>query len=405
MKNKYLIILLLLMVSNSSKAYELTPNIQVHGFLSQAFTKTDHNNFYGNSESGSYSPLEVGLNAYWQATDSLSFATQAVYNRITNKENPNITIDYAFGRYLFYPTEGVQFEISLGRVKNRFALYNDVRDIPFIRHGVALPSSVYPSAARDLTLATDGIEISTTFDTGIVNWSINYFMGEVLGRTPFLGEYFFKKNLGGDFNKYDKKGGSVFAEIDLEYPIVVGVSYSDIATELEAETSELNLDLEILIFSLKSLLGDFTFVAEHETVSFDLKNLYIPVFNPYLIGITGSHVSLEDLSKDIKSFYLQGDYSLSSNFSIFLRHESHVVTDDDTFIHEYINLGYISDESQLSTLAWFTGFNWFISDDFLLNIEVGIMEGSSFLNDIDNPDSSKIKKHWNVFAASVAYQF
>ena len=53
----------LVMLSGSATALELGPNLQMHGFLSQGWVWTSDNDFFGDSQDGSFDYTELGVNA------------------------------------------------------------------------------------------------------------------------------------------------------------------------------------------------------------------------------------------------------------------------------------------------------------------------------------------------------
>ncbi len=69
-----------------------------------------------------------------------------------------IRIDYGFLDYTAITSEAKEFGVRLGRIKNPFGFYNDTRDVPFTRPSILLPQSIYFDRARNLAMASDGVQ-------------------------------------------------------------------------------------------------------------------------------------------------------------------------------------------------------------------------------------------------------
>jgi len=132
--------------------------IDVHGFLSQGYLQSNHNNFLAETEEGTFEFREYGINVSSDLTDQLHVGAQVFGRDLGDYGNNEITLDWAFADYRFQDWLGIR----AGRMKAVFGLYNETRDIDLVRTGIFLPESIYNDAWRESLTAVDGIGIYGT---------------------------------------------------------------------------------------------------------------------------------------------------------------------------------------------------------------------------------------------------
>jgi hypothetical protein len=129
--------------------------LEVHGFVSQGFIKTNENNYLANSERGSFEFNEVGINFTKSLTDQLRIGVQLFTRDLGPIGNYSPQFDWFFVDYRFWDW----FGIRAGRTKLPFGLYNEISDIDAARVSILLPQSLYSITARDFLLAQTGGEL------------------------------------------------------------------------------------------------------------------------------------------------------------------------------------------------------------------------------------------------------
>lgn len=130
--------------------------VQVHGYLSQGFIYTNHNNWLTmDTADGSGAMTDMALNASSQITDKFRVGAQVFDRNLGQLGQYHPTLDWAFADYRFKPWLGIRG----GKVKTTLGLYNDTQDQDFLRVFALLPQSVYPSDLRDTTIAHVGGDI------------------------------------------------------------------------------------------------------------------------------------------------------------------------------------------------------------------------------------------------------
>ncbi|HET9305375.1 MAG TPA: hypothetical protein VFO46_05050 [Candidatus Sulfotelmatobacter sp.] len=132
----------------------LDHTVQIHGFASQGFVHTDHNNWLTmyTSHVGSGEYTDFAANASTQISDHLRVGAQ-IYDRNLGKLGRwHPSLDWAFADYRYKPWLGIR----AGKVETVLGLYNDTQDLDFVRTFALLPQSVYPTDVRDATNAHAG---------------------------------------------------------------------------------------------------------------------------------------------------------------------------------------------------------------------------------------------------------
>jgi hypothetical protein len=162
--------LLCLFAWYSSHAQEfrvLDRAVQVHGFFSQGFVKTDENNWLTmNTRQGSGAMTEMGLNISSQLTDRFRVGAQVYDRNLGHLGQWHPSFDWAVADYRFTNWFGVR----AGKVKTTLGLYNDSRDLDFLHVFAVLPQSVYSTDLRDTTIAHAGGDIYSGYPYLVFRW-------------------------------------------------------------------------------------------------------------------------------------------------------------------------------------------------------------------------------------------
>jgi hypothetical protein len=131
-------------------------SVQVHGFFSQGFVKTDHNNWLTmDTSQGSGAMTDMGLNMTSQLTDKFRVGAQVYDRNLGHLGQWHPSLDWGVADYRFRNWFGVR----AGKVKTTLGLYNDTQDLDFVRVFALLPQGVYPTDVRDATIAHSGADI------------------------------------------------------------------------------------------------------------------------------------------------------------------------------------------------------------------------------------------------------
>jgi hypothetical protein len=124
--------------------------VQIHGFGSQGFAKSDNNNYLTmNTSSGTFAFTDGGVNATMQVTNRFRIGAQVYVRDIGTLGGWHPTVDWAVADYTVNDWLGLRG----GKVKTVFGLYNDSQDMAFLHTWAILPQSLYPLDIRSSTIA------------------------------------------------------------------------------------------------------------------------------------------------------------------------------------------------------------------------------------------------------------
>jgi hypothetical protein len=130
-------------------------DLQIHGFATQGFLYSSHNNYLTMPTSrGSLQWTEGAISLNDPVTDNLRVGMQLHMYQMGQIGGPSVLIDWASGDYKLADPFGVR----AGKVKIPMGLYNDSQDVDSLFLWVLLPQSVYPVDNRDFDLALLGGE-------------------------------------------------------------------------------------------------------------------------------------------------------------------------------------------------------------------------------------------------------
>ena len=148
--------------------------VEIHGFASVGFLKSDENNYLGKSKDGSFQFNEFGLNFRAEIDDKTSAGVQLFSRDLGALGNNEILIDWGFLDH----SVNDQFGIRIGRVKLPGAMYNEYQDIDAVRGTILMPQGVYNLNFRDTTVGVDGVAIYGNLATeGAGDFDYNVFYG------------------------------------------------------------------------------------------------------------------------------------------------------------------------------------------------------------------------------------
>jgi hypothetical protein len=154
--NRRALVLVLLSLGSVQLAAQNLEDLQIHGFATQGFLYSSHNNYLTMSSSrGSLQWTEGAISLSDSLSDNLRVGMQMHMYEMGQIGGPNVVIDWASGDYTFSD----QFGVRAGKVKLPLGLYNDSQDVDSLFLWVLLPQSTYPVENRDFELALLGGEV------------------------------------------------------------------------------------------------------------------------------------------------------------------------------------------------------------------------------------------------------
>ncbi|HEY2858205.1 MAG TPA: hypothetical protein VGJ21_07295 [Terracidiphilus sp.] len=145
-------------------------NLQIHGYATQGFLYTTHNDaFYAATTNGSPAWTEAVVNMTVQPKSGLSVGVQARYQLLGTSGN-SITLDWAAADYRVNDNFGVR----VGKVKTPWGLLNETQDIDPSYMWALLPQSVYDLTTRNADLSHYGAIAYGDFGLGVRGGKLEY---------------------------------------------------------------------------------------------------------------------------------------------------------------------------------------------------------------------------------------
>ncbi len=126
--------------------------VQIGGFFSQGYIKSDGNNYPFENNDGTADFREMGVNVSSTVGAHLRIGGQLFAQRLGNYGGDQVKLDWAQADYNFRQ----EFGIRLGRIKYPKGLYGEALDLDAVRPFIFLPMSLYNPVVRDFNSAFNG---------------------------------------------------------------------------------------------------------------------------------------------------------------------------------------------------------------------------------------------------------
>ncbi len=234
-------------------------NVQIGGFVSQGYIKSDGNNYPFEDKDGTFMFREMAFNASTTVGTHLRVGGQLFAERLGNYGNDQVKLDWANLDYNFRQEIGIR----VGRIKYPKGLYGEALDLDVIRPFVFLPMAVYNPILRDFSASFDGAMLYGTLGLG-KGGSLDYkvFYGDIpMNKEQGVADFFNNANL------YSPTG---VQKLGLDH--VAGVS-------LDWSTPVSGLKVHASFSRLSDVFGDGQFYAVPALpISVKLPNLDYMVF-------------------------------------------------------------------------------------------------------------------------------
>ncbi len=128
-------------------------DFNIHGYISQGFMISNHNNFLADTKNGTFQFNELGINFATEPTDNLRIGLQLIARDLGDIGNDKVLIDWAYADYRWRDWLGMR----LGKIKMPTGIYNKTIDVDMLRTFIFLPQGNYTETFRDSLNAMKGI--------------------------------------------------------------------------------------------------------------------------------------------------------------------------------------------------------------------------------------------------------
>ncbi|MCP4105730.1 MAG: hypothetical protein GY749_09355 [Desulfobacteraceae bacterium] len=393
----------------AAQAVEL-PDIDVHGFISQGYLKTDNNNYLAETEDGTFQFNEMGINFSADPTDLLHIGVQFFARDLGMVGNDDVILDWAFADYRWQNWMGIR----VGKIKIDYGLYNETREIDMLRTSVMLPQSVYPEVWRRSFSAIKGIAFygylplgamgRLAYDGQLGVMEFREDEGFAKSIAPRMEEDFHITSIDSDYAWF----GSIRWNTMLP-GFITKMTYYDIkgmegtgdlikikeggGIKHNPENFEV-IEKDGYVFSFEYTWKNLILTAEYAKDNFQIAR--IPGGQPQPEPPPQGNQPSKETSE---GWYISGSYRLSDWFELGMGYSEYYPDIDDKDGKkkpkkpEFI--------SWLKTTTLSTRFD--INDYWILKLETSYNDGFGGINLAGNPD--KQDRYWYLFAAKMTFSF
>ena len=375
-------------------AFELPENVQVHGFLSQAYIKTSANNFFGNtSGGGSFDFREIGINGSWRALSDLQLSLQLVSRWAGETDDGDPRVDYGFLDYSIVSDADNLWGLRLGRILNPFGFYNETRDVAFTRPSILLPQSIYFDANRNLALSGDGGQIYGERRSEYGDFFFQLVGGYPRVDDPDLEPAIFMQDVPGNLEGAPTVLGRILYERD-GGALRLAVSGGNINANYEPDA--LGDPLEDGNFNFRPVLLSAQYNAERWSLTgeYAFRHTKLSDFGP----------AFPDVSFTGESYYVQGTYRFAPRFDAVLRYDVLIKNKDDRNGAQFEAVTGLPGFTQFAKDLT-VGVRWDATRSIMLRGEFHRVNGTGWLSTLENPNPNDLEQHWNLFSILASFRF
>lgn len=362
-----------------------------HGFANQGVIKTDHNNFFGDSENWSWEFNDAGVGGSWKPYSRLQFSAQGIYRRAGKSSQDGAQLDYGFVDLNILNSMDYGLGVRAGRVKNTYGFYNDTRDIASNKPSILLPQSIYLDSLRQLFHTMDGVSTYGNLQWGSTLLNLDLIYGKplidentetVILNYPRPGDIENEKMLVGRAMLEDDSGRWRF-----------GYSFVQLKSDYEASANDYSVDGEANI-NLNLVSFEYNYDKWQFTAEYQRRDLEYVGIN--YVGFQ------QDYASD--AYYGQISYQITSDWRAFARYDVYYLFDDDKDGKKFeAERGLPAHETFAKDTT--AGIRYDINKHWMVAAEYHHINGTAWLARIENPIPSQTQEKWNLFTAQISFKF
>ncbi|TQV69896.1 hypothetical protein FKG94_22345 [Exilibacterium tricleocarpae] len=370
---------------------DLPDNLRVHGFAAQGFVQSDHNNFFGDSEDGSWDFYELGINALWRPTGKLKLALQLTMREAGATDDGDLRVDYGFVDYTLFSTDAVSGGVRLGRVVNPLGFYNDTRDIAATRPSIFLPQSIYFDIHRNFALSSDGVHFYYERGADSGDYLFQFGVFEPRTQDPDFEPAIFLEEVPGNLEGATSWMGRFVYEYDFG------------RVRLGLTASEVNVDYEPGGFDPLAA-GEFHFRPLILSVQYNAERWGLTTEVARRTSQLDGFGDFADAEFTGTNYFIQGTYRPRPGWELLLRYDELIWDNDDKNGRRFEATRGLPHYSRFAK-DWTIGVRWDITRHVMLRAEWHQVDGTAWLSTLENPVPRDTRRHWDLFAFSAAVRF
>ncbi|OQX27311.1 MAG: hypothetical protein BWK80_05950 [Desulfobacteraceae bacterium IS3] len=399
---KTVVILFMILFWNNSPAFPLGLNeIEIHGFASTGYMKSDGNNFLLPSKEGSFEFNEAGINFATSLADSLRIGLQFYSYDLGEIGNNDTKLDWAFLDYHWKDSLGIR----LGKIKTPHGLYNEIQDYDMLRTSVLLPQSVYHKYFREIMISFEGAEIygkipmksagKLEYDlfAGTMNIESD---GGIAKKIISLNSMEFKDA------RFDyAAGGRIKWRTPIDGLMLAATAYQfDVTYKTEATAAPVTITIEmpesvISVFSAEYSKGNLTLAGEYYRLNMDR------TFTQDMSALGMPNPPPVENNTVIEAYYGQISYRFTDWFEAGTYYSVYYPDKNDRDGANQVALG--NPDYAGWQKDWALSARFDITDFWLVKLELHVMNGAAMCVETDNPDG--YEENWTLFAIKTTFNF
>jgi hypothetical protein len=372
-------LLLLLCISARSLCAQDLSGIEIHGFVTQGFLFSSHNNYLTmHSSSGSLQWTDGAVSISDSLTDKLRVGIQLHMNQLGQLGGPNLQADWASADYRIND----RFGFRAGKVKTVMGLFNDSQDVDAVFLWTLLPQGIYPNDNEGFFLSHLGGEVYGRLPLGNRRGKLHYdgFAGE--SYLPLHGGYIKQIGDAGLLFTTAPGGTTYGGDLRWETPLqglLIGASADIQAMDGTAPQGSLHLvPFLSAYYYVQFSKGKFYFAAEYNDApsraSITLGQTVIPI-------PVGAH-----------AWYAMGSYHLSKKTQVGSYYSCSV----DTGLQPGLAANYSKD--------WVVSGRYDFDSYFYAKLEGHFLHGTA-LGYYGSTNTNGLKDNSNMLAAKIGFSF
>lgn len=404
-KNKKILFSVFIFILTVIPGFSDEKTVDIHGFISQGYLKSDFNNLFADTEEGTFQFNEMGISFSAQVTDNLNMGIQFHSMDLGDFGNDEIQLDWGFADYRWRDF----FGIRAGKIKVPHGLYNEYQDVDSVTSLILFPIGIYNESWREVTSAAYGIGIYGAL-------YLNYF-GKIkyqllIGSTNLTTDSSMMKVFKDtvtrsfkvsevDIEKVDVRTSYVYS-LFLNNPLAIEGLRAGVSGWMVDFYTEISFPLWESFFTTEFTNKKFTFSLEYTSGSFRIAWEY---------NIMNFDFDFIDTYKELDYYYLISYQFLDWLEGSVCYSEKYYNKDDrEGQYFDYLTgqdfTGWIKDT------AISTRFD--MNSNWSLKLEGHYFDGVALLIGLDNGPPVDIKdgvpiypykQYWYLFAAKVSYSF
>jgi hypothetical protein len=371
--------------------------IHIHGFISQGFLQSSDNQFFANTEDGSFEMKETGISFSTDIRGNIRVGIQIMAYEMGEFGDESIHINWANGDYAFNEWVGVK----IGKMKLHHGLYNTGRDADFLRTSILLPQSIYNEAWRSTIAGISGFELYSSVGSSLLGrLSANVQVGKV--------DIALDSGVATTTKEQLLESGITYEpdDIDQETALVGRLLWETPISGLSLNTTFWTVDLSMAGMGSGGPAGvvprDLEYTTRAQSLTGSLEYAYGNFLLVSEYSLNKYDFSLEtvfsDLKLDTEGYYTSLAYRFSNWLEVGGYYSVYYADKDDKNGSDFA----VDHSAWLKDACLSVRFD--LLDNWVLKLEGHQMNGTAVMMNDNNPDDRK-KEDWTLFGAKATFSF